>query len=278
MTTVDTGLDGVPVCASDISWTTVDAEGKPILLYRGYSIYDLAQGLFEESVYLLLKGDLPNQEQIAGFSRQMKADSRIKAPIVELMQSFPKNVQMMDFLFTALSYARVFDEDYSNNLWQTPTENPEQLADLLVRVGLRMGAKIPTLIAHGYRMRIGEPIIRPDPALDYAANFLRMLGIPADEEAVQALNTILILYLDHTINCSTFTAMVAESSGTDPYSPLLAGAASLKGVLHGGANERVADLFEEIGSPKKAADFIYRKLKNKERVAGFGEKGTGPLF
>jgi len=262
----------VPVCTSDISFTTVGADGKPVLLYRGYSIYDLVKGLFEESVYLLLEGELPNQKQLTSFSQQLKKYSRLEDSVLEHMHAYPKNVQMMDFLFTTLSYARFFDEDYHNPLWQKPHENPEQVADLIVRTGLRMGAKIPTIIAKGYRIRHGETVIPPDPALDYAANFLNMIGIPPDQDAVNALNAILILYLEHTINCSTFSSLVAESSGTDPYSPLLAGAASLKGVLHGGANERVADLFEEIESPEHAEAYIHGKLKNKERVSGFGHR------
>jgi len=262
----------VPVCTSDISFTTLGADGKPVLLYRGYRIYDLVKGLFEESVYLLLEGELPNPTQLTAFSQQLKKYGRLEDPVLEHMHAYPKKVQMMDFLFTTLSFARLFDEDYHNSIWQKPHENPEKVADLIVRAGLRMGAKIPAIIAQGYRIRQGESIIPPDPALNYAANFLHMIGIPPDDDSVKALNVILILYLEHTINCSTFSSLVAESSGTDPYSPLLAGAASLKGVLHGGANERVADLFEEVGTPGNAKAYIHGKLKNKERVSGFGHR------
>ena len=260
------------MCTSDISFTTVGADGKPVLLYRGYRIYDLVKGLFEESVYLLLEGELPNPTQLTAFSQQLKKYGRLEDPVLEHMHAYPKKVQMMDFLFTTLSFARLFDEDYHNSIWQKPHENPEKVADLIVRAGLRMGAKIPAIIAQGYRIRQGESIIPPDPALNYAANFLHMIGIPPDDDSVKALNVILILYLEHTINCSTFSSLVAESSGTDPYSPLLAGAASLKGVLHGGANERVADLFEEVGTPGNAKAYIHGKLKNKERVSGFGHR------
>ncbi len=262
----------MPVCTSDISFTTVEADGKPVLLYRGYRIYELVKGLFEESVYLLLEGELPNPTQLTAFSQQLKKYGRLEDPVLEHMHAYPKNVQMMDFLFTTLSFARLFDEDYHNSIWQKPHENPEQVADLIVRAGLHMGAKIPAIIAQGYRIRKGEAIIPPDPTLNYAANFLHMIGIPPEDDAVNALNVILILYLEHTINCSTFSSLVAESSGTDPYSPLLAGAASLKGVLHGGANERVADLFEEVGTPGNAKAYIHGKLKNKERVSGFGHR------
>jgi|GEM_PF-1460179 len=272
MNTVDTGLDGVPVCTSDISVTTLGADGKPILLYRGYSIFDLVKGFFEESVYLILYGHLPGKEQLDTFTGELSANRALDDRIIGHMKSYPKNVHMMDFLLTTLSYARMFDKDYQNPLWQSPKSEPDKLANLILKTGTRMGAKIPTLIAGGYRIQNGQPVIPPDPSLAYAANFLHMLDIEPEEEAVKALNTVLILYLEHTINCSTFASLVAESSGTDPYSPLLAGGISLKGVFHGGANECTADMLEEIGRPENADAYIHGKLKRKEIVPGFGHR------
>ncbi|MFQ5445145.1 MAG: citrate/2-methylcitrate synthase, partial [Nitrospinales bacterium] len=156
-------------------------------------------------------------------------------------------------------------------LWQKPKMD-HALTDFLIQAGLRLGAKIPAIIAKGYRIRIGKPIIPPDPALSYSANILRMLDIKLEEDVVDALNTVLILYLDHTINCSTFSSLVAESSMTDPYGPLLAAAVSLKGVRHGGANELAAKMFDEIGKPENAESYIKRKLKDKEIVFGFGHR------
>ena len=160
----------------------------------------------------------------------------------------------------------------TGGFWTNQLENADQLPGLIIRTGIRMGAKIPTILANGYRMRQGKKIILPDPSLNYAANLLHMIGIDLEEDVADALNTTLILYLDHTLNCSTFTSLVAESAGTDPYSPSLAGAISLKGVLHGGANERVADLFDEIKSPQNAKDYIHGKLQNKELIPGFGHR------
>lgn len=271
MNTVNTGLDGVPVCTSDISLTSVEADGNPILTYRGYSIYDLIQGLFEESVYLLLTGELPNRNQLADFTGILREHSGLAAPVVEHMRVYPKHVHMMDFLLTALSYARMFDEDYNNTLWQKPRMD-DMHADLIVNAGLRLGAKIPTLITSGHRILNGQTVIPPNPKLNYAANFLNMLEIKLDDDIVNVLNTVLILYLDHTINCSTFTSMVAESSMTDPYGPLLAAGVSLKGVRHGGANELAAEMFDEIGKPENAQAYIHDKLKNKEVVFGFGHR------
>lgn len=271
MNTVNTGLDGVPVCTSDISLTSVGADGNPILTYRGYSIYDLIKGFFEESVYLLLTGELPNQDQLAHITGILREHSGLAAPVVEHMRTYPKHVHMMDFLLTALSYARMFDEDYNNPLWQKPRMD-DMHADLIVNAGLRLGAKIPTLIAGGHKILNGQTVIPPDPKLNYAANVLNMLGIKLEDDIVNVLNTVLILYLDHTINCSTFTSMVAESAMTDPYGPLLAAGVSLKGVRHGGANELAADMFDEIGKPENAQAYIHDKLKNKEIVFGFGHR------
>lgn len=271
MNTVNTGLDGVPVCTSDISLTSVGADGNPILTYRGYSIYDLIKGFFEESVYLLLTGELPNQDQLAHITGIFREHSELAAPVVEHMRTYPKHAHMMDFLLTALSYARMFDEDYNNTLWQKPRMD-DMHADLIVNAGLRLGAKIPTLIAGGHKILNGQTVIPPDPTLNYAANFLNMLGIKLEDDIVNVLNTVLILYLDHTINCSTFTSMVAESSMTDPYGPLLAAGVSLKGVRHGGANELAAEMFDEIGKPENAQAYIHDKLKNKEIVFGFGHR------
>jgi citrate synthase len=271
METVDTGLDGVPVCTSDISLTSADADGNPVLIYRGYSIYDLVKGLFEESVYLLLTGELPNKAQLAEFSNILRQHAEPGEAVRAHIRTYPENVNMMDFLLTTLSYARMFDEDYQNALWEKPRMD-EANADLILNTGLRMGAKIPAILAGGHRVLNHQAIIPPDPNLNYAANFLNMLGIKPEADIVNVLNTVLILYLDHTINCSTFTSLVAESAMTDPYGPLLAGGIALKGVRHGGANELACDMYEEIGRPENAEAYIYDKLKNKEIVFGFGHR------
>ncbi|MFQ5449326.1 MAG: citrate/2-methylcitrate synthase [Nitrospinaceae bacterium] len=270
--TVDTGLDGVPVCTSDISQTALGAEGNPILLYRGYSIYDLVKGPFEESVFLLFEGDLPGRNQLASFTEKLKTWRKLDEPVIEHMGRYPEKISMMDFLLTTLSYARMFDEDYQNPLWRNRRSHPDQLADLIVQAGTRLGAKIPTIIAQGHRIRTGKKIIPPDPSLDHAANLLHMLGIAPEKDVVDVLNAILILYLDHTINCSTFTALVVESAGTDPYSPLIAAGAALKGVVHGGANELASEMFDEIGVPENAEAYIYGRLKRREIVFGFGHR------
>ncbi|MCF8721625.1 citrate/2-methylcitrate synthase [Nitrospina gracilis] len=271
LNTVDNGLDGVPVCTSDISLTTVDKDGNPILLYRGYSIYDLIQGPFEETVHLILHGTLPNGKELNAFKEELSRHAKLDEPILSHLRSYPENVHMMDLLMTSLSFARMWDADYTNSLWQTPKMD-EELARLLLNAGVRLGAKIPALMTAGWRIRKGMKPIEPDPRLPFAGNILHMLDIQPEPELVDALNTILILYLDHTINCSTFAALVVESSMTDPYTPLIAAGAPLKGVRHGGANELAAMMFEEIGTPDRAQSYIMNKLNNGELVFGFGHR------
>ncbi|MFQ5481461.1 MAG: citrate/2-methylcitrate synthase [Nitrospinaceae bacterium] len=271
MNTVDTGLDGIPVCTSDISLTRLDGKGQPILLYRGYSIYDLIEGSFEESVHLLLENELPNKKQLATFRQELQRHAPLNEAIISHIRTYPQGVHMMDLLMTALSFARMYDEEYRSPLWRVP-KNDDRLAALIVRAGLRLGAKIPSIIAHGHRIQNGKRVIPPDSSLPYAANILNMLNIKVEEDLVRALNTILILYLDHTLNCSTFTSLVIESSMTDPYGPLIAAGSALKGVRHGGANELAANMFEEIQRPENAGAYIHNKLKNRELVFGFGHR------
>jgi len=270
--TVDTGLNKVPVCTSDISYTTMDKDGKPILMYRGYSIYDLVKGLFEESVYLLLFKKLPNKKELDDFSDLLKENMFLDDKIIEHLKTYPKNAHLMDLLLTSFSYARMFDKDYENHIWRDIKSDVALRSKLIVDAGIRMGAKIPALFCYGYRLLKGCDPIPPDKDLSYAANIMNMLGLPLEEEEVNALNTTLILYLDHTINCSTFTSLVTESSGVDPYGPHIAASVALKGVLHGGANDLASVMFDEIGKPENAESYLQKKLDNKEIVFGFGHR------
>ena len=270
--TVDTGLANVPVCTSAISHTTVDGKSNPILLYRGYSIYELVKGSFEESAYLILNSELPTQTQLDTFSAGLRENRALDAKVIEHMKTYPKHANMMDTLLTTLSFARMSDRDYNNDIWQNPKADPQKLVDLIKNVGIRMGAKIPTIIAYGHSIKNGRGVIAPYDRLSHAANILYMLDIRPEEELVKAIDISLILYLDHTLNCSTFTARVAESAGVDPYGPLLAASVSLKGVLHGGANEMAAKMFDEIKTPDRAKQYVLGKLGRKELVIGFGHR------
>ncbi|MFH1017619.1 MAG: citrate/2-methylcitrate synthase [Pseudomonadota bacterium] len=270
--TVDTGLANVPVCTSDISETTVDREGNPILMYRGYSIWDLVKGPFEESVYLILHGHLPNRRELEEFTNLLNDNMPLPPEVVEHLKTYPKHVHLMDLVLTAFSYARMYDREYQSDAWRRITGDPSPRSNLMLDAGIRTGAKIPAIFCYGYRMLNGKNPIPPDRQLSYAENILKMLGFAPDEEYTNAFNTVLILYLDHTINCSTFTALVAESSGVDPYGPQIAASVALKGVLHGGANDLAAVMFDEIKRPQDARDYILGKLSRKEIVFGFGHR------
>ncbi len=274
LNTIDTGLAQVPVCTSNISYTTMGKDGIPILLYRGYSIYDLVKGLFEESVYALLYGNLPDQNELEEFDLLLKKNMNLNEKTLEVLRSFPKNAHLMDLTLTALSYERMFDQDYENEIWRNIKAEQSARSNLLLDAGIRFGAKIPAIFSYGYRIINNEKIITPDENLTFAANILSMLGIELEQEFVDALNKVLILYLDHTINCSTFTSLVTESSGVDPYGPHLAASVALKGVLHGGANDLAAKMFDEIEKPADARNYILNKLKNKEIIFGFGHRLT----
>lgn len=270
--TLDTGLAGVPVCTSDVSFTTVGKDGNPILLYRGYSIYDLVQSGFEEIAYLVLYNHLPNRQQLDAFCGALKDSMPLNEPVQDHLRSYPGHAQLMDLVLTTFSYARMWDGDYTNDSWRRITGDTAPRSRLLLEAGIRMGAKIPAIFCYGYRHLHGKEPIAPDRDLSYAGNILHMLGFEPEEEAVRALNTTLILYLDHTINCSTFSALVAESSGVDPYGPHIAASVALKGVLHGGANDLAAVMFHDVDDPKKARQYILDKLKNREIVFGFGHR------
>ena len=270
--TLNTGLNNVPVCTSAISATTADNEGNPILMYRGYSIYDLVGTSFEKATYLILNGELPNKKELEIFGKTLAENRSLDKKIVEHIKSYPKNVNRMDFLLTALSFARMFDEDYHNSLWCDSKADSNELAILMKRAGTRLGAKIPTIIAYGQRILNGLDPIPPDDKLSHATNLLHMMGLKADNDSIKALETTLILYLDHTLNNSTFLARVAESARPDPYGPLLAASVGLKGVLHGGANEMASRMLDEIGEAVGVEKYVTDKMNSGGVIFGFGHR------
>lgn len=270
--TIDTGLNGVPVCASDISVTTVDEHEHPFLIYRGYSIYDLVKGSFEEAAYLVLNGDLPDLGELEAFDEILKDCRILDRRIVAHIRTYPGDVNRMDFLHTVLSFARMFDEDYENPLWMNFKADADATSRYVHDVGIRMGARIPAIIAYGHRILNGMRPIPPDNKLPHAANFLRMLGLPSDKDSAKALDATLTLYLDHTMNNSTFLARASASARPDPYGPFLAASVGLKGVLHGGANEMASHMIDEIGTASRAEEFVMSRLARGEVIYGFGHR------
>ncbi len=270
--TVNTGLNGVPVCASGISSTTTDSEGYPLLMYRKHSIYDVIKTSFEEAAYLILNGELPDKGQLERFTNTLKENRGLDKRVVEHIRTYPKNVHRMDFLLTTLSFCRMFDKDYENQIWCDSKADPKTIAGLINDAGVRIGAKIPAIIAYGHRILNGHEPIAPVDNLSHAENFLHMLGLSSDKEQVKAFDTSLILYLDHTINNSTFLARVAESARPDPYGPFLSAAVGLKGVLHGGANEMASRMLDEIDDPASVEAYVSKKMGRGEVIFGFGHR------
>ncbi len=252
------GLEGVLAGASAICDVEETNGG---LFYRGYRIEDLAErASFEEVAYLLLMGKLPNRKELSAFSEEL-ARSR---PLPEAARRFLKTVSPtanpMDFLRTAVSFLGLDDPDRESN---AHSEN--------LRKAIRLIAQIPSLLA-AFRSAPGEPP-PSDPSLSHAANLLYLLtGRRPDPFSAKVMEVSLILYAEHEFNASTFAARVTASSLSDMHSAVTSAIGSLKGPLHGGANEAVMKMLLEIGGIENAERYIGKRLARKERIMGFGHR------
>jgi citrate synthase len=261
------GLRGVVAGNSSIS--TVDGlQGR--LIYRGIEIQELAEhAAFEEVVYLLWHGRLPKQAELDALEAQLTAAALVPEPVLGILRTFPKTAKPMDALRTAVSALGMWDPD-------TGDESPE--ANL--RKAVRLTAQIPTLVAAINRLRNGQEPVAPRADLGIAGNFLYMLnGEPPSEVATKTFDIALILHADHEFNASTFSARVTIATLSDMYSAITAALGTLSGPLHGGANEAVFHMLEEIGTQDGAKAYIEEKLAAHERIMGFGHavyKTTDP--
>lgn len=255
------GLEGI--IAGETAISTISLEGAEGLSYRGYPVTELAQhSTFDEVAYLLLKGELPNSQQLASFQKQIGGNRRLPTPLGELLKSLPRETPPMDALRSAVSVLSHFDPDTSDS---SPEAN--------FRKAERLLAQIPLAIADTYHYCRGESCIPARADLSIAANFLWMLrGTNPDPEDVRALDVSLILYAEHEFNASTFTARVVCSTEADLHSSIVAAIGALKGRLHGGANERVMDILTASGGPETAEAFLRSLMARKERVMGFGHR------
>lgn len=254
------GLEGVVVTDSRICF--VDGiEGR--LLYQGYDIHDLAKGAsFEEVAYLLWHGDLPTRTQLDTLSRDLVQARALPEPVVALLRAAPKDALPMDVLRTAVSILGLHDPDAKDNSTAAS-----------VRKSIRLTAQLATIVAAIGRLRAGNPPVAPDPSLGHAANFLYMLwGKPADAESVRAVDIALVLHADHELNASTFAARVTAATLADMHSTITSAIGTLKGPLHGGANENVMRMLLEIGTVAKAVPAIDRMLSAKQKIPGFGHR------
>jgi citrate synthase len=252
------GLKGV--VAADTAICDVDGDiGK--LIYRGYNIDDLAQhSTFEEVSYLLFQGELPNRKQLADFTGTLVKHRSLEEPMLKFLKSLPRTTPPMTALRSAVSMSGVFDplaEDSS------PQANYEK--------SIRLTAELVSMVAAIQRHSDGKEPIQPKPELSQAANFLYMLNgkIPS-KDAERAMDLILILHAEHSLNASTFAARVVAATLSDLHSAITAAIGALKGPLHGGANTEVLKTLMEIGSVDKVAAYVEQTRSNKGKFMGFG--------
>ena len=254
------GLENIPATKSSISF--VDGQ-KGILEYRGIEIEQLAQkSSFLETAYLLIWDKLPSEQELKEFQTEILYHRRIKYRIRDMMKCCPESGHPMDALQTSAAALGLF---YARRA----LDDPEYIRRAVVRIL----AKIPTMVAAFHQMRRGNDAITPNDELDYAANFLYMLTEkePHPLEA-QIFDVCLTLHAEHTINASTFSAMVTASTLTDPYAVVASAVGTLAGPLHGGANEEVLLMLEDIGSVENVKPYIENLIANKQKIMGFGHR------
>lgn len=257
---VKKGLDGVVVDVSAVSKVMQDINA---LTYRGYDVSKLCEiCCFEAVAHLLLYGELPKEPELKSFLEKERSSRNIDASLYQAIKLFPKDAHPMDAVRTAVSFLGMQDKQASDN----SQEANEQKA-------IRLLAKIPTVIAAFFRHRKGQDPIPPNQDLSISENFFHMcFGKPTAKELIKAFEASLILYAEHGFNASTFTARVITSSLADFHGAVTGAIASLKGPLHGGANEAVMHMMEEIGDPAKAEQWLLQALKEKRKIMGFGHR------
>src|SRR5881392_42077 len=251
------GLAGVIAGETAICWVDPNAG----LMYRGYDIHEMAEkASFEEVAYLLLNGELPNGKQLVEFTQQIAAERALPGPVTEMLRLLPSATHPMDMLRTGVSMLSAFDKDLSENSH-----------DANVRKSIRLIARVSTLITDGWRISQGEQPFPERPELTQAANFFyKFNGKIPEQWQTRMLDTIFILYADHEFNASTFAARVTASTLAGIYAAVTSAVATLKGPLHGGANEESMKMLEEIETPDRAEAWLLKKLETKEKVMGFG--------
>jgi citrate synthase len=259
-TEVHKGLDGVYADTTAVSMVNPATNS---LTYRGYPVQELAaRCTFEEVAYLLWHGELPTPEQIAAQNRTERAQRALNPKTQDILLGLPTTAHPMDTLRTATSLLGAYD----------PAENDNSRDSLLAK-SLNLVAALPTVVALDQRRRHGQEPIAPRDDLGYAANFLYMtFGEVPEPEILSAWEASLILYAEHSFNASTFTARVVASTLSDLYSAVTGAIGALKGPLHGGANEAVMYVMDEIGTADKASAWLQDALASKRTIMGFGHR------
>lgn len=256
--TVTKGLEGIVATTSSVS-SIIDG----VLTYRGYNIDDLAENAtYEEVAYLLWYGKLPNRAELDQLVEQLSANASIPEAVMNLLRNIPENANSMAALRSAVSLLSLYDEEAHDVGLEAAT-----------RIAIRLQAKIPTIVAAFDRLRKGLEPVAPKANATVAENFLYMLtGKQPDKVAIEALDKALVLHADHELNASTFAARVTVATLSDMYSGVTSAIGALRGPLHGGANEEVMAMLEDIGTMENTERYIQAKLDNKEKVMGFGHR------
>jgi 2-methylcitrate synthase/citrate synthase II len=251
------GLEGV--IAGETGISTVD-EG---LHYRGYSVEDLAShATFEETAYLILYGELPNQDDLTAFNKRLARGAGVPAEIIDVLRKIPTHASSMDVMRTGCCLLAHWDPDTDDNSH-----------DANLRKAERLLAQLPVIMAARHRLTGGDEPVKPDPTLSLAGNILWMLhGDKPSGRWTKAMDVSLILYAEHEYNASTFTARVITSTRADMHSAITGAIGALKGPLHGGANERVLEVLEEVGSSENAEPWVRKALAAKQLIMGFGHR------
>ena len=254
------GLLGIVVDETTISQVMPDINS---LTYRGYAVQDLCEKCsFEEVAYLILNKELPNKSQLNKFKKQLEKNRNITKNLREIIKHMPKKSHPMDITRTVVSVMGLEDKETNNN---SPAAN--------MRKAIRIFVKTPTAIAAFFRTRKGKNVIPPKKKLSFSENFFYMcFGKVPKKEIVKAFDVSLILYAEHGFNASTFTARTITSSLSDIHGAITGAIASLKGSLHGGANEKVMHMLKKIKKPENAEKWILDSLEKKKLIMGFGHR------
>jgi citrate synthase len=250
------------VVAADSAICYIDGE-RGILSYHGIDIHDLAKhSSFEEVCFLLWEGRLPRRDELEELRRTIGAERALPPEMLELLSSIVPHLTPMDALRTMVSALAETDPDVRD---MSPTANR--------RKAIRLTGQVAAIVAAYHRLRDGQPVVDADSSLGHAEDFLRMLdGAKPTPEAARAFDMALVLHADHELNASTFAARVTAATLSDMHSAITSAIATLKGPLHGGANEAVIRMLFEIGSLDRVDDFVHAKLARKEKIMGFGHR------
>jgi len=258
--TVSKGLEGVVAAKTRLS----DVRGEAgELIYAGYDINELAGKVtFEEVIHLLHWNHLPNRKELAELRATLAAERELPKGVVDILRLLPRDTPPMDVLRTAVSATGCFDAQRDDSSY-----------DDLRRKAMRLIAQVPMITAYFHRIRQGKELLPPDPKLGEAANFLLMMdGEPPPREKVSTMDLCYILHADHGMNASTFSARVTMATMSDMYSAITSAVGTLKGPLHGGANEGVIKMLMEIGSLEKVDAYVEECLLQKKKIMGIGHR------